>query len=68
MVIRIVFGYWTSYMLMRDFYEWYQTGSYVLAPIIIGTGLQFLSHVLNMYWFIKLVKSALKPAPKQKTQ
>lgn len=63
--VRIGYGYFSSYELTLDLLEWYQTGKYRMYVIVLATLLQLLTHVLNLYWFLKLVKSALR-SPKAK--
>lgn len=68
LVFRIAFGYWTSYQMMVDLYEWHQSGKSNLLAIIFANILHILSHVLNMYWFVKLVSSAVGKKSKSKKE
>lgn len=67
-VVRMGFGYASAYSLTKDFYEWHLSGDANYTVIIAATALQIITHGLNMYWFVKLARSALgKPSRKQKT-
>lgn len=68
LVFRMAFGYWTSYNLVLDMIDWYKTGKANMAAIVIANTLHILSHILNMYWFVKLLSSATGTKNKSKKE
>jgi len=65
LIIRIAYGYFTTFEFACDIWQWYQAGNFITHFIVIASLIQLISLLLNSYWFVKVLQAVIgKPVNK----